>query len=175
MEDITQFFLEKLITDGRYGTAKPVDDQTLLLPRFLNKLETCISIYKLEYPNQSITFTETYRSNLLQYKYFEQGASKTKEDGMHHYGIAADCIFIINEKRSYEGDTVLLRKIYVENGLTILGMWDPLHVQLIPVGQQMQLRNAVISKIKAFQSEQGIPITGLPDEITIAKARSLLL
>jgi len=52
-------------------------------------------------------------------------------------------------------------------------MWEPLHVKLIPVGQQMQLRNAVIAKIKAFQSEQGIPITGLPDDVTIAKARSV--
>jgi len=173
MEDIAQFFLEKLITDTRYGIATPVDDQTLLLPSFLNKLEVCIAIYKQKYPNQSVTFTETYRSNSLQYKYFQQGASKIKADGMHHYGIAADSIFIINGKRSYKGDVMLLRKIYTDNGLTILGMWDALHVQFIPVGQQTQLRNAVIAKIKSFQNQHGIPATGLVDDITIAKAKSV--
>lgn len=173
MEDIAQFFLEKLMIDERYGIAKPVDDQTLLLPSFLNTLEVCVDIYKQKYPNQSVTFTETYRSNPLQYKYFQQGASKIKADGMHHYGIAADSIFIINGKRSYKGDVMLLRKIYVDNGLTILGMWDALHVQLIPVGQQTELRNAVITKIKTFQNQQGIPSTGLVDDITIAKARSV--
>ncbi|RYE41623.1 MAG: hypothetical protein EOP48_23845 [Sphingobacteriales bacterium] len=68
---------------------------------------------------------------------------------------------------------MLLRKIYVDNGLTILGMWDALHVQLIPVGQQKHLRNAVINRIKTFQNQQRIPVTGLADEVTIAVARKI--
>ncbi len=175
MEDIKQFFLEKLITDERYEITKPVDDQTLLLPRFLDKLKECITIYTQKYPNQSVTFTETYRSNSLQYKYFQQGASKIKADGMHHYGIATDSIFIINGKRTYKGDVMLLRKIYVDNGLTILGMWDALHVQLIPVGQQTLLRSSVINGIKTFQSQNNLLVTGLVDKATIEKAKSVFL
>lgn len=164
-----------MITDERYAITKSVDDQTLLLPRFLTKLKECIVMYKQTYPNQSITFTETYRSNSLQYKYFQQGASKIKADGMHHYGIATDSIFIINGKRTYKGDIMLLRKIYSDNGLTILGMWDPLHVQLIPVGQQTLLRSSVIAGIKTFQTQNNLLVTGLVDEITIEKAKSIFL
>nr|WP_068890875.1 peptidoglycan-binding protein [Pedobacter panaciterrae] len=171
MENIADFFLRKIIVDGRYNSLKPIDDQALLVPEFLAKLNVCIGIYRQTYPSQSVTFSETYRSNALQAKYFDQGASKIKENGMHHYGIAADSIFIINGKRSYKGDVVLLRKIYVDNGLTILGMWDALHVQFIMVGKQQLLRSTVVNKLKTFQKEHGLSQTGLVDSKTIEKAR----
>lgn len=173
MENIADFFLKKLITDERWNSKNPVGDQALLVPEFLDRLNTCVGIYKQTYPGQSVTFTETYRSNALQLKYYNQGASKIKENGMHHYGIAADSIFIINGKRSYKGDVVLLRKIYVDNGLTILGMWDALHVQLIPVGKQQLLRKTVVNRLKAFQKEQGLQQTGLVDSATIEKAKAV--
>ncbi len=143
MKEIAKFFQNVLFKSKKFKSSTPVSDQDLLYPPFLAKLQACIKQYKQTHPNQDITFTETYRSNTLQMIHFNNGASKIKKNGMHHYGIAADSIFIINGKKSYKGDVMLIRKIYKDNGLTILGMWDSLHVQFIPVSEQQALRNEV--------------------------------
>ncbi len=143
MKEIAIFFQNVLLKSKKFNSSIPVSDQDLLYPLFLAKLQACIKQYQKTYPNQSITFTETYRSNTLQMIHYNNGASKIKKNGMHHYGIAADSIFIINGKKSYKGDVMLIRKIYQANGLTILGMWDALHVQYITVGEQQGLRDEV--------------------------------
>jgi hypothetical protein len=143
MKEIASFFQKVLFKSKKFNSSTPVSDQDLLYPPFLAKLQACIKQYQQTYPNQDITFTETYRSNTLQMIHYNNGASKIKKNGMHHYGIAADSIFIINAKKSYKGDVMLVRKIYQANGLTILGMWDALHVQYIPVGEQQGLRDEV--------------------------------
>jgi len=140
---IAQFFVKKLMPNPKFNSPEPNADQSLLFPAFLEQVNLCISLYNKSHENQDITFTETYRSNALQSIYYSNGASKIKENGMHHYGIAADCIFVISGKRTYKGDVVGLRKIFRDNNLFILGMWDALHVQFIPVNEQAALRNEV--------------------------------
>ena len=147
MKKIVLFFTGVLIKNQKFTSATPVNDPALLFPDFLNKVKSCITEYKKTYPNQDITFTETYRSNTLQAIHFKNGASKIKKNGMHHYGIAADCIFVIAGKKTYKGDIPLIRKIYKDNGLTILGMWDALHVQYIPVADQQELRDIVAKEV----------------------------
>jgi hypothetical protein len=143
MKEIAKFFQNVLLKSKKFNSPTAVSDQDLLYPSFLAKLQICIKEYQKTYPNQDITFTETYRSNTLQMIHYNNGASKIKMNGMHHYGIAADSIFIINGKKSYKGDVMLIRKIYQANGLIILGMWDSLHVQYISVGEQQALRDEV--------------------------------
>ena len=143
MEKIVTFFHNILAKSTKFSSINPVDDQTLLLPDFLVLVKVCIKEYQKTYPTQDITFTETYRSNTLQLKYYQNGASKLKKNGMHHYGIAVDCIFIVDGKRTYKGDITLIRKIFNAHGLTTLGMWDALHVQYIPVADQAKLRALV--------------------------------
>ena len=92
---------------------------------------------------------------------------------MHHYGIAADCIFVVNGKRTYKGDITLLRKIYKENGLFILGTWDALHVQFMDVPNQQNLRDTVTGSIKIFQTKHNLSVTGEVDNATIAKAKQV--
>ncbi len=148
MKEIADFFVKVLMKSPKFNSSSPVDDQTLLLAEFYDKLRYCGGIYTQNYPNQRITFSETYRSNVLQEKYYNNGASKIKKNGMHHYGIAADTIFVIDGKRSYKGDINLIRRIYKDNGLTILGMWDALHVQFIAVSDQQSLRDMVDEAVK---------------------------
>jgi hypothetical protein len=171
MNNIDNFFLQTLMTSPRFPSPDPVDDQHLLYPPFVEKLKDSIRLYRQTYPDQDIDFTETYRSNTLQEVYFNSGASKIRRDGMHHYGIAVDCIFVIGGKRTYKGDITLLRSIHKNNGLTILGMWDALHVQFITVGEQAGLRKDVVSAIQSFQNEHALPVTGEPDDATIARAK----
>jgi len=161
MKKIADFYLRTLLINSKFNSAQPNADQLLLFPDFLL------------YPNQDVTFTETYRSNALQLIHFNNGASKIKKNGMHHYGIAADSIFIINGKRSYKGDVVALRKIYTDNGLTILGMWDALHVQFITVADQQLLRNATAAAISKFQKDNNLTVTGEANTATIAKAKEV--
>lgn len=173
MKKIADFYLTTLLTNSKFGSSQPNADQQLLFPDFRAKLNTCIQQYKALHPGQDVTFTETYRSNVLQMIHFNNGASKIKKNGMHHYGIAADSIFIINGKRTYKGDVAGLRKIYANNGLTLLGMWDALHVQFIAVGDQQQLRDATAAAISKFQKDNGLPITGEANAATIAKAKAV--
>jgi len=173
MKKIADFYLKTLLINAKFGSSQPNADQQLLFPDFLAKLNICIQQYKASHPGQDITFTETYRSNVLQLIHFNNKASKIKKNGMHHYGIAADSIFIINGKRTFKGDVVGLRKIYTDNGLTILGMWDSLHVQFITVGDQQPLRDTVAAAISKFQKDNGLPITGEANAATIAKAKAV--
>ena len=143
MKKIVDFFVKNIVNSPKFNSPNPVSDMDLLLPEFKNKFAQCVTQYKTKYPDQDVVFVETYRSNTLQEQYYNSGASKIKKDGMHHFGIAGDSIFVINGKRTYKGDVNLLRKIYKQNGLTILGMWDPLHVQFIAVEEQQELRKMV--------------------------------
>ena len=173
MEPIADFFLKHLIVSPGFNSPNPVDDQNLLFPGFLSLWQTCVEQYKETHPNHDLTFTETYRSNVLQEKYFNQGASKIRVNGMHHYGIAGDAIFIIDGEQTYKGDINLLREIYVQNDLTILGTWDLFHVQFISVGRQQALRDQVTATIKTFQAANGLDDDGKVGPLTIAKAKEV--
>ena len=147
IDKIADFFVSTLAKDPKFDSVAPNADQKLFYPPFRDALQICIANYKALHPGQDVTFTETYRSNALQLKHFNNHASKVKANGMHHYGIAGDSIFVIGNKRTYKGDVMGLRKIYQDNGLFTLGMWDALHVQFIPVSEQATLREAVRAKM----------------------------
>jgi hypothetical protein len=168
---IADFFLQKLVIHPKFNSVSYNSDQSLLFPDFLAKVKTCVAKYNDAHHGQDVTFTETYRSNALQLKHFNNGASKIKANGMHHYGIAADSIFVIGGKKTYKGDVMGLRKIYKDNGLFLLGMWDSMHVQFIPVSQQAALRTAVKDRLIAFQKANNLAQTGDADAATIAMAK----
>jgi len=170
MLGIEDFFLKSIMTNPDFLSTGPVHNVNLLLPAFFDKVQKSILLYKQSYPAQDIFMLETYRSNTLQEIYFNRGASKLKKDGMHHFGIACDCMFVIDGQRTFKGDVELLRRIHEFMGLTILGMWDSLHVQYIPVGEQQALRAAVTGRIATFQKESGLPVTSEPDGATITEA-----
>ena len=102
MKEIAKFLQNILFKSKKNNSANPVSAQDLLSPLILAKLLVCIKQYQQTYPNQDITFTETYRNNTLQLIHHNNGASIIKKSTMHHYGIAADSIFIINGKNCTE-------------------------------------------------------------------------
>lgn len=122
-----------------YKSTKPVNELELLYPEFIEKLIKCFKRYSDENPGEEVYVVETYRSNSLQLKYFLEGKSKIKKNGMHHYGLAADVAFYINGKFSYEGDYLMLRRIFAEEGLTVL-KWELGHVQYVKVSEQPKVR-----------------------------------
>ncbi|MFA5405656.1 MAG: hypothetical protein WC358_12050 [Ignavibacteria bacterium] len=141
-ENICKHYNYTIINSDYFDSAIPIRDVDLLLPEFYNMLVFCFNEYQKKYPNQKVYITETYRSNILQQKYFKQGKSKIRNNGMHHFGIAVDVAFFINDKMSYKGDYNFLRRIFNENKLTVLD-WELGHVQFIPVSEQNALRKEI--------------------------------
>lgn len=171
MKEITEHYIKILIPNPAYNNPKPTKDRSLLVKTFNEALERSISKFNLKYPDIEVVFVETYRSNALQKIHYDNGASKIKKDGMHHYGIAADLAFKINGKFSYNGDYKHLRQCHEAEGLYLLGLWDIGHVQMIPVSEQQTLRNEVLKAVKKLQKENGLVVDGVVGPKTIGKAK----
>jgi hypothetical protein len=92
---------------------------------------------------------ETYRSQQRQTELFNQGASKLRTVGVHHFGLACDFVKDINGEPSWKGDFGFLKKLAEDNGLIWGGDWgndtivhsfvDSDHVQRVNVADQTKL------------------------------------
>jgi hypothetical protein len=173
MKDIANFYVQTLIKSDKYNSPNPCKDETLLVPDFLDKLKASINNFNVKYSDVEVIFVETYRSNALQLIHFNNGASKIRKNGMHHYGIAVDVAFKINGKFTYNGDYKYLRECHTEQGLNLLGAWDIGHVQYVPVSEQQVLRNVVEQAVRKFQRDNGLVVDGEVGKKTIAKAKEL--
>ncbi len=142
-EKLKEHYDNTIRPSKKFYSMNPVNDLGLLFPEFLEKLIVCFAKYNEKYPEHDIYVVETYRSNELQRKYYKERKSKIRMNGMHHFGIAADVAFYIDGEFSYKGNYDFLRKIFKEEGLTVLN-WELGHVQMIPVSEQGELRNALI-------------------------------
>lgn len=135
INDIAQHYKNVLCKSPYFNSSKPVTDINLLYPPFKNLLSQSIQEFQNSYPGVMVGIGETYRGLPLQKYYKSVGSSKTSS-GTHPLGIAADTT--VNKKYLNA-----LRAIYKKNGLTILGMWDPGHVQYIPINLQAAAWSAV--------------------------------
>lgn len=173
LKDIAKHYVSKLIPSSSYNSANPVKDESLLFPLFLRLVNDAIQLFNRKYSDVKVVFVETYRSNTLQLIHFNNGASKIRKDGMHHFAIAVDCFFNVNGKNTYNGDYKFLRECFVQCGLNLLGVWDMGHVQMIRVADQQVVRNAVKQAVKDFQRENGLTSDGIVGKKTIAKAKEV--
>lgn len=92
---------------------------------------------------------ETYRSQNRQQALFDQGASRLKTVGVHHFGLACDLVKVAAGEPSWKGDFSFLGTLAREHGLVWGGDWgDPLvthtlidavHVQRCTVAMQPAL------------------------------------
>lgn len=167
-KQIATHYISKIAPSKDFRNPAPVKNMNLLFKPFREKLESAIKKFNEKYPGVEVLIYETYRSNILQQKYFTAGVSRIRQNGMHHFGIAADCAFRINGKFSYSGDYKHLHKCFKDEGLVRLS-WEEAHIQLIPVSSQEQLRNEVNKEIKKFQTENGLTVDGIIGIKTLGK------
>lgn len=71
-----------------------VSDTGLLYPPFCVKIQSLVVTARAASLN--VIVFETYRSEPRQLLLFKQGRTKIKTNGMHHYGVAADLVFLLN-------------------------------------------------------------------------------
>lgn len=169
LEEIAKHYISVVVPSDKFLSKNPVRDLDLLFPKFRKMVEECFDEFKLK-KGYGVKLAETYRSNTLQARYFETGASKIKQNGMHHYAIAGDCLF---EKFGYQGDYKTLREIFKKKGLTIIGVWDMGHVQFVSTGEQNKLRSAVKKEVMKFQTQHGLKIDGVAGRNTHNKAKEI--
>lgn len=178
-ESLSEFYLRTLCLSTRYFSDSPVSGPSLLFPDFAKKIDSVISGYNEIHPSQCVFIFESFRSNSLQRLYYLRGNSKIRRNGMHHYGIAADLVYLddlnhnglkdAGEYVSWEKlDYSLLKKLADAEGLSHL-TWESCHFQLIPVALQEQLRAYVAQSIVSFQSAYGLLADGIVGPKTVDK------
>lgn len=92
---------------------------------------------------------ETFRSKERQKALFDQGASKLKDVGVHHYGLACDIVKVVGGDPSWKGSFDFLRDLARKHGLIWGGDWgspgvphsfvDAVHVQRCTIARQASL------------------------------------
>lgn len=141
------FYEETIAKDPRYASTSGIRDLALLEPDFRAKVLALTR--KAKVFGVDLMVTETYRSKERQAALFAQGATKLKDVGVHHYGLAADFAKLESGKAEWGGDWSFLGRLCEELGLVWGGDWgkplekhafrDVDHVQACTLEQQAAL------------------------------------
>jgi hypothetical protein len=138
------FYTDTIVPDPRFTSTNLVNDPLLLEPVMRANVISVIA----DAHAQGVEFMiyETYRSQERQLQLFNQGKSKLKNVGVHHFGLACDIVKNKNGQPSWDGDFSLLGKLGRKYGLIWGGDWgspnvhhtflDMDHVQRCAVGDQ---------------------------------------
>jgi len=141
------FFKDIIMPDKRARSTKVIDDLDLLEP-VTRKIVASIIMDAKKKGVEYMVF-ETFRSKERQLQLFKQGASKLKNVGVHHYGLACDIVRKVDGQPSWKGDFSLLGKLAHSYGLLWGGDWgkpdekhsflDVYHVQRCAIHRQLLL------------------------------------
>lgn len=141
------FFDDVIAKDKRFHSTDAVHDRALLEPVTRGKVDAIIQEAKDLGVN--LMAWETYRSTERQELLFQQGATKLKTVGVHHYGLACDLVKSINGQPSWKGDFSIVLKLARKYQLICGADWgtpkvkhtfiDPGHVQRCSLRRQKAL------------------------------------
>lgn len=172
-KEITDHYLQKILTSDKFLSPGVVSDVDLLVPSFASKVELLRKEY-IEYHKSVPVIYESFRSDVRQLQCFQSGASKIKTAGMHHFGVAVDIIALdSNNKPSWNILNYFDLHRYANTlGLTVLN-FEACHFQLISVSEQNFLRCQVTNAIKDFQRQSNLTPDGIPGPKTRAALRAI--
>jgi hypothetical protein len=141
------FYTDTIQKDSRFNSAKKIDDPDLLEPKTRSLVNAIIADAAAN--GLKFMIFETYRSEKRQLALFAQGATKLKQVGVHHYGLACDLVKDVNGQPSWKGDFSMLGDLARHHGLIWGGDWgtpgskhtfiDDDHVQRCTIGRQASL------------------------------------
>jgi hypothetical protein len=141
------FYRNVISHDPRFRSVERVGDASLLEPTTRQLVGGIISA--AQQMGIEIMIYETYRSQNRQQELFNQGATKLRTVGVHHYGLACDIVRVVSGEPSWKGDFSFLGHLAQSCGLIWGGDWgapnikhsfvDSVHVQRCTVARQGDL------------------------------------
>jgi hypothetical protein len=141
------FYTDVIMNDPRFNSTKRIADPELLEPTTRELVQAIVQDAAAN--GLKLMIFETYRSQTRQQALFNQGATKLKQVGVHHYGLACDLVKDINGQPSWKGDFSMLGALAKHHKLIWGGDWgtpgsvhtfvDTDHVQRVTIGRQASL------------------------------------
>ncbi len=144
---MANFYTDVISRDARFESVNRVSDASLLEPATRQLVAGIISA--AHGMGIELMIYETYRSQERQQELFNQGATKLRTVGVHHYGLACDIVRMVNGEPSWKGDFSFLGQLAQSSGMIWGGDWgaphlkhsfvDNVHVQRCTVARQGDL------------------------------------
>lgn len=129
------WYEDKIKKHPQYTSAKRVADLDALYPPFALCVLKIFAIGRKE--GLPLCIFETYRSQGRQLELFNKGASKLKTNGMHHFGVATDIIFLDDKNNPSWNEKCNWKRLgEIGKSMDLIWggdwPWDKPHFQLIP-------------------------------------------
>jgi hypothetical protein len=141
------FYTDVISQDPRFDSVARVDDPSLLEPTTRKLVESVVSA--AQQMGIELMVYETYRSQDRQQELFNNGATKLRSVGVHHYGLACDIVRVVGGEPSWKGDFSFLGQLAHSSGLIWGGDWgapdikhsfvDSVHMQRCTIARQGDL------------------------------------
>jgi len=141
------FYNDVICKDARFASLTRVNDPSLLEPATRQLVQSVVSA--AQQMGIEVMIYETYRSQNRQQELFNNGATKLRSVGVHHYGLACDIVRVAAGEPCWKGDFSFLGQLAHSSGLIWGGDWgapeikhsfvDSVHVQRCTVTRQGDL------------------------------------
>ncbi|MCU1302586.1 MAG: D-alanyl-D-alanine carboxypeptidase [Candidatus Sulfotelmatobacter sp.] len=141
------FYTDMIFPDARFDSVSRIADPSLLEPMTRQLVEGLI--VSAQQMGIEVMIYETYRSQERQQALFNNGATRLRTVGVHHYGLACDIVRVVSGEPSWKGDFAFLGQLAHSSGLIWGGDWgapnikhtfvDSVHVQRCTVARQGDL------------------------------------
>jgi len=138
------FYTDVISQDARFDSLTRISDPSLLEPMTRQLVARLVS--SAHQMGIEVMVYETYRSQSRQQALFDNGATKLRRVGVHHYGLACDIVRVVSGEPSWKGDFSFLGQLAQSSGLIWGGDWgapnikhsfiDSVHVQRCTVARQ---------------------------------------
>jgi hypothetical protein len=141
------FYNDVIQKDSRFTCTSRIAALDLLEPVMRGLV--CQIVAAAKHVGISLMVFETFRSQARQQELFDNGATKLRTVGVHHYGLACDIVRMIGGEPSWKGDFAFLGELAHASGLIWGGDWgnpnikhsfvDAVHVQRCAIARQPAL------------------------------------
>src|SRR5258708_9025362 len=106
---VGNFYTDVISHDKRFDSRTRVDDPALLEPFTRQLVERVVDA--AHHAGIEVMIYETYRSQKRQDILFNNGATKLRTVGDHHYGLACDIVRVVSGEPSWKGDFSFLGQL----------------------------------------------------------------
>ena len=142
------FYTETIAIDPRFASLENIRDTSLLEPITRKAIECIIDAAKAE--EIILVITETYRSTQRQVDLFNEGKTKLRTVGVHHYGLACD-FMKAGQKDPWAGDWSFLGRLAKQFGLVWGGDWGSPGIKHSFVDSDHVQRCSLLDQSRLFQ------------------------